>query len=265
VRYLENNPPLVVPANMENLELDEEAPFKTQVYNDFRKLQAELIDKYHYLSGDVNWGGILNIALDLRGQQLFIDMVEIPDKVHRFFRAIRNVISRFVSEIEQKTGTSSLSVNRNLVHLDQPVFLHSECSHTMISEEMYREFLLGYDIEWAEGKAAFGIHYCGRDPHRFGTVFSEIPNLVFLDVGWGGDLKLLREKLPRTFLNIRLSPVEIIDQSHEQLTGTIRSLVSDAADPLLTGVCCINMDEKVTDDRITAIFDTVAQLRKELH
>ena len=44
---------------------------------------------------------------------------------------------------------------------------------------------------------------------------------------------------------------------------TIRKLVADSASPYLTGICCINMDEKVSDDKITTIFETVEQLRKE--
>jgi DNA replicative helicase MCM subunit Mcm2 (Cdc46/Mcm family) len=30
-------------------------------------------------------------------------------------------------------------------------------------------------------------------------------------------------------------------------------------DPALTGVCCINMDDKVTDEKIDAIFEAVNQ------
>ncbi len=264
VRYADDNPPQVVPANIDRLEIDEEMPFKTKTYLDFLQLQSSLIEKYHYLTGDVNWGGILNIALDLRGQQLFIDMMEQQENVHRFFRSIRNVIDRFVSQIEKRTGSSSISVNRNLIHLSKPVFLHSECSHTMISEDIYRTFLLEYDLQWCREKESFGIHYCGKDPHRFASVYAELPRLDFMDVGWGGDLKVLRGYLPDTFLNIRLSPVELVEQSHDQIDKSIRNRVVDAANPVLTGVCCINMDDRVSDDRISQIFESVGLLRKEL-
>ena len=87
--------------------------------------------------------------------------------------------------------------------------------------------------------------------------------LDFLDVGWGGDVALLRKALPNTFLNIRLSPVEIIDQSVQKIGDIICRLVADSDNPQLTGVCCINMDEKVADEKITAVFETVAALREE--
>ena len=90
-----------------------------------------------------------------------------------------------------------------------------------------------------------------------------MPYLDFLDVGWGGDVVKLRQHLPRTFFNIRLSPVEIVDQTPEQIRQTVRTLVHQSGNPWLTGVCCINMDQHVTDDQVAAIFDEVESLRQE--
>ena len=109
----------------------------------------------------------------------------------------------------------------------------------------------------------FGIHFCGKDPDRYGGVFAELGRVDFLDVGWGGNVAKLRRSLPDAFLNIRLSPVEIIEQSTSEIEATIRRLVADSGNPQLTGVCCINIDEKVTDDKITCIFETVAAIRGE--
>jgi len=84
-----------------------------------------------------------------------------------------------------------------------------------------------------------------------------------LDVGWGGKVKELRANLPTTFLNIRLSPVELINQSCKEIRETIRRLVGDSGNPFLTSVCCINIDHQVKDEKITTIFETVKELREE--
>ena len=264
VKYVEDNPPQVIPALWENLLFSSKDPFRSEAFKKFDNLVEKLKEKYGYLSGDVNWGGILNIALDLRGQELFMDMLENPDEVHQFFSNLENIISRFVSEVKTKTNTSSISVNRNIIHIDKQIFLHSECSHTMISAAQYDNFLFEYDKNWSLTQRPFGIHYCGEDPHRFAESFAKVPHLDFLDVGWGGNLKVLRGHLPSTFLNIRLSPVEITSQSVGEIEMTIRKLVLDSENPWLTGVCCINMDDKVSDDKISAVFTTVEEMRKEL-
>jgi hypothetical protein len=172
------------------------------------------------------------------------------------------VVVRFVSGIEKETGTSSISVNRTVRFFDKPIFLHSECSHTMISTAVYEKFLMPTDEYWSQRFRPFGIHYCGNDPHRYAETFARLPHLDFLDVGWGGDVKTLRQFLPKTFLNLRLSPVEIISQSADDIRQTITHLVRDSGNPYLTGVCCINMDGQVSDEKITAIFETVHELRR---
>jgi hypothetical protein len=140
--------------------------------------------------------------------------------------------------------------------------LHSQCSHTMISSEDYERYLMKYDMEWAKINRPFGIHYCGNDPHRYAESFAKLPALDFLDVGWGGDLKILRKHLPNTFLNIRLDPVTLNNYSEKELESTIVRLVNESGNPHLTGVCCINMDDKVEDSKINTIFQTVDNLRQ---
>ena len=262
INYTESHPPQVVPAGRDDLTLNEEDIFRSPSYKKVLHLWEALKKKYGSITGDINWGGILNLALDLRGENIFMDMMMTPEEVKTYFSKISGVIEKFTNAMLEETGTTSISVNRTVQCFDKPVFLHSECSHTMISAEDYENYLLPFDIKWSK-KRPFGIHYCGSDPHRMAQSFAKIPHLDFLDVGWGGDVKVLRQHLPNTFLNIRLSPVEIINQTTDEISDTIIRLVKDSGNPYLTGVCCINMDDKVTDDRVETIFKTVEELREQ--
>ena len=263
VNYSENHPPQVLAAHkeFENVNIDD--AFKSEAFKKVLLLVDALKTKYGYVTGDINWGGVLNIAMDLRGENIFLDMMMTPDETKEYFSSIASVISKFTDYLEKETGTTSISVNRVVRHLQKPVLLHSQCSHTMISEEDYENFLLPYDVEWSK-KRPYGIHYCGSDPHRMASAFAKVPHLDFLDVGWGGDVKILREHLPNTFLNIRLSPVELARMSKDEIHQTVTKLVNDSANPYLTGVCCINIDDSVSDNKIDAIFETVEELRKEI-
>jgi len=260
VKYTENHPPAVIAANKESLEIDIDVAFKTKIYKDFLNLTECLTSKYGYLTGDVNWGGVLNIAMDLRGDLIMTDMLMTPDEVKSYFNAIAGVIEKFTDQVAEETGTTSTSVTRSVKHLPKPVFLHSECSHTMVSCEDYEKFLMPIDAKWSQAKEYFGIHYCGNDPHRYAESFAKLLKLDFLDLGWGGDVAHLRKYLPNTFFNIRLSPVELVTMSVEEIQNTITKLVTESANPALTGVCCINMDDKVTDDKIDAIFESVNRI-----
>jgi hypothetical protein len=264
IRYRADAPPDVVPANRERLDVDPEEPFRSSAFKRFERLRDALKMRHGYLLGDVGWAGVLNLALDLRGQELFLDMADAPERVAAEFRNLASVIERFVVSVESETGSSSVSVNRNVRHLNRPVYLHSECSNTMISAAHYERFLLPLDSAWSERHRPFGIHHCGRDPDRFAPSYAKVRHLDFLDVGWGGDVAKIREHLPNTFLNLRLDPVGITRQTPEEIRETIIRLVGQSANPWLTGVCCINMDSTVTDAQVAAIFATVAELRREL-
>ncbi|MFO7616987.1 MAG: hypothetical protein R6V75_07025 [Bacteroidales bacterium] len=264
VVYAEDSAPLVIPAGRESLDINPDDAFRSPSFKKLMALREELKKRFGYLAGDVNWGGVLNIALDLAGQEVLTGLMTDPQGTAAGFRQLASVIERFVSGIGADTGTTSISVNRNVRHIRQPVFLHSECSHTMISTSQYDELLLPVDQEWSRKYRPFGVHYCGSDPHRFAASFSKIPHLDFLDVGWGGDVKELRRHLPGTFLNIRLDPVNLNQYDNDELASLITTLVEDSGDPWLTGVCCVNMDDRTEDEKIQVIFRTIKELRKRL-
>jgi hypothetical protein len=252
-----------VPANVDKLEVSPDDAFRSPAFKRFESLLDSLKTKYGYLCGDVNFSGILNHALDVRGQQFLTDLYDMPDEAGGFLHGIAEITERFARGIGEATGSTSISVNRNVRNIPKPVFLHSECSHVMISVRQYEEFLMPIDESWSRKYRPYGIHYCGEDPHRYAETYARLPHLDFLDVGWGGDVAKLRRHLPNTFLNVRYSPVEIVRQTPTEIRQTVRRLVHESGNPWLTGVCCINMDEKVTDDQISAIFEEVELLREE--
>lgn len=263
VTYADDQPPQVIPADLETMRVSADAAFGGPAFKRFETLLEALKTKYGYLCGDVGWGGVLNLALDLRGQQMLMDMMDKPEESARFMSEIFQVIRSFVEGVGRETGTTSISVNRIAAHFQKPLLLHSECSLTMISVAAYEQYLMPFDIQWCQDKRPYGIHYCGTDPHRFAASFAKLPHLDFLDVGWGGDVAELRRHLPRTFFSIRYSPVEIAKQSPDEIHAALRRLIVASGNPRLTGVCCINMDDAVTDAQVDALFEVAAELREE--
>jgi hypothetical protein len=262
VRYRADAAPEVIPAGQDRLAVEVDRPFQSEAMRRYERLRDQLKTRWGRVLGDINWGGVLNIALDLRGQDLFLDLVDDAEKAQVEFRNLAAVLERFAVGVQAETGSSSISVNRNVRHLGSPVFLHSECSHTMISGKDYERFLMPIDAEWSRRHRPFGIHHCGKDPHRFAAYYARLPHLDFLDLGWGGEVALLRRQLPRTFLNLRLDPVSLVRQTPAEIRETVIRLVRESDNPWLTGVCCINLDQNATDAQIGAILDTVAELRR---
>lgn len=261
VEFFAAQPPVVHALNSPSLRIDEEAVFSSEPFKRLERLADELHKNHSVLTGDIDFNGILNMALDVRGQELFFDLSDEPEAVIEYFEQIARVIERFTDWVSSRTGTTSISVNRTVRHLPKPVFLHSECSHTMISADTYAQFIEPIDRRWSQKYDAFGIHYCGSDPHRFKDAFARLPKLDFLDLGWGGDVAAIRRALPDTFLNLRLSPTLMRDWRPSDVRDTIERLVRESEDAHLTGVCCINMDQDVPDENVRAMLEAVRALR----
>lgn len=259
VEYHADAPPSVHCRKDDFPHVDVEAAFSSSAFKRFVKLCDNLEQKFGYLTGDVNYSGVLNLALDLRGQELFIDMLEKPEAVRQFLSGIAEVIERFTDYVCRRTQSSGIAVNRTVRFFPGGMFLHSECSHTMIGNNEYNTFLVEFDRKWSRKYPSFGIHYCGVDPERYAKEFSDLPRLDFLDVGNGGDIAVLRTALPNTFLNLRLDPVGIINQSPDEIHRDIQTRLLAADNLNLTGICCVNMDKNVKDEQVIAILNHSGQ------
>jgi hypothetical protein len=263
IEYAENTAPQVICAHREDFGINEEAAFKSADFKKLLTLIDTLKSKYGYVCGDINWGGVLNIAIDMKGENVLMDMALQPEECKDYFRRIGRVIERFFTFIQSQTGTNSISVNRLVRHISSSVYLHSECTHTMISEDDYREFLMPIDADWSKKYRPYGIHYCGKDPHRHAVAYGELPCVDFFDLGWGGDIAVMRKHLPDAVLNLRIDPVTLNRQSHEEIERFIREGVTLSGNPHLTGVCCINMDAETDEEKVRSIFRVVEAIRKE--
>ena len=174
VNFVADGPPLVHLANRDSLDLSPETAFRSPAYRRWESLCDALREKRGGLVGDANWGGILNSALDLRRQSLFFDMLDRPQEVSQYFNSIAAVIKQFTDAMLRQIGSTSISVNRTVRCMRKPVFLHSECSLVMTSVSDYERFLMPLGIDWSRTHRPFGIHYCGKDLHRYAEVFSPL-------------------------------------------------------------------------------------------
>jgi uroporphyrinogen decarboxylase-like protein len=258
VRFSDNQAPWNVPANLDRSEIlrlqapDVEAMWPTdRLIKDMEWLEKE----FGYVVGDFNTGGLINTGLELRGQQLFIDMLEDQELVSHLFRVIGETQIRVARCVEQRTGTNSISVNRSIVNVDSKIYVHSNCSVQMISPKLYESTLLPHERRLAEQLPPFGIHHCGNNLQLFADAYAELEP-VFCDVGWGSEVERVSVALPGTFLNLRLDPVRMLQRSRDEIRADAESLL-DAAGPS-AGLCCINMDYGTPDENVMAMFECAA-------
>ncbi len=267
IKYYKEASPKVLPKMISDKEADNIEPIDLRGNAAFKRVAksvGKLKHRYGYVVGDINWQGVLNVALDIRGQAIFIDMMRNPDRARRIFGSITKTIIDFVNYIRRETGTSSISVNRAVKYVDPKINLHSNCTVAMISPKMYKELLLEYDIELSKALQPYGIHHDGSNLHLHANGYAKVPNVCFFDVGWGSDISLCRKKLPDAFFNLRYDPVKLRIAQPEEVKRDVIRMLKEAGDPYKVGFCCINMGSDTPDENIATIYRAVERYKKEL-
>ncbi len=225
---------------------------------------AVLQDAYGSVIGDFDLDGLFNTALHLRGQQLFMDLMDAPELVHHLFSVLAKTYVALVSLMRRLTGSCAIATNRSIININPAIFLHSNCSVCMISPALYEKTLLPYERYLAERLQPYGIHHCGNNLHRFAPAYGKVP-AIFFDVGWGSDVARCREAFPGTFLNLRLSPVDMLWKKPEEIQEITTRLLAAGYSPRKTGVCCINMDYGTPDENVMAMVEAVENYCRALH
>jgi hypothetical protein len=235
----------------------ETAPMMRETVALMDALEAE----FGWLEGDVPWDGVQNVALDLRGQQLFLDCYDNPALVHHLFDVIAQTIHRVATYVQGRTGTSSISLNRIVAHIDPRLHLHSNCSVQMISRATYEEFLLPVECWLAQRLQPYGIHHCGDNLEHVVAAYARVPGLAYVDVGWGSDVAACRQVLPDAVFSLRLNPARLRVQTPAEVQADVERLVAQAGPLDKLALCCVAMDAGTPDENVRALFEAAARCR----
>lgn len=256
IQFKPDEAPWPVCANLTRAEIMALQPpdlASTWPMNGLQRDLAVLEERFGFALGDFDTDGIFNTALHLRGQQLFIDLVEDPGLVDHLFGVLVRTYIDVVRWLRRATGSSAIATNRSILHAGPSIYLHSNCSVSMISPKVYRRRLLPYEKMLADALGPYGIHHCGDNLEKFAPAYAEIP-LAFVDVGWGSDVAACCQAFPGAFVNLRLSPVQMRADPPEAIRATIERLLDEAAGHPRLGLCCINMDPDTPDSNIETLL-----------
>ena len=217
----------------------------------------ELLKKFGYVESYINLQGIQNIALDVRGSALFMDYYLNP----RLARHLLGVCTQLSIDIGKRLKKVSKRISGGVTAIVDrtcpDVYLTSNCSVEMVTNDIYEQFLLEYDNMLADEFKPFGIHHCGATMEHVVQGYSKARHLKFLEVGAGSDIEAIRKAFPDIHLNLRYSPVKLADIAPKELKKEIDAMVKQGGNNELTSISCVGIDDSVGDTQIRTFLETV--------
>jgi hypothetical protein len=261
IQYSDHNPPQVICANLDETKIKALAELDLAGNEMWRQTIAQfeyLEQKFGYVESHLNLQGILNIGLDLRGSQLFMDFYDQPDLAQRLLAETTRITLEIGRYFSSKSKCLSHGVTAITAKTMPDVYLTSNCTVEMISQDLYEEFLLPFDQQLANAFQPFGVHHCGKTMEHVVAGYAKIDSLAFAEVGAGSDIAKVRQSLPKTFLNLRYSPVRLKTVMKTELAHEVAAMAKAAVDNF--SISCVGIDAETDDAQVRSLIESVKKL-----
>jgi len=213
------------------------------------------MDRIEQLTGTIrgflNWQGVLNTAFRLRGNQIFLDLVDNPERARRIFGCVADTMLdgyRRVHARQRQTG------------LDYQFGTTANCVVNMISPKHYEEFLLPFDQKLRSAFANFGIHNCAWSVTSYVNAYARVPKLGYLDMGLASDLPAVRRLFPNARRCLLYSSKDLLNKTEAQIRADFERIAREL------GPCDLglpDMDLGMPDQRIRFALDLCVELSEK--
>jgi hypothetical protein len=103
------------------------------------------------VTGFINWQGVLNNAHRLRGGQLFLDMMDEPEKARHLFACVARTMADGIRRLHERQRVGGV---------DHRFVTVSNCLVNLVSPAVYQDLLLPFDRQLAAIYGRIGVHNC---------------------------------------------------------------------------------------------------------
>jgi hypothetical protein len=148
-------------------------------------------------SGRATVHGIITTSLKLTGDNIMTMMMFDPDLAHAIHQWI---VDAYIVLVRHFAAVGNLPVTS--IHV-------GECAGTMISSELYEDFIVPYISQFGDQFGAVRIHSCGISDHLIDAI-SHIRNLKIIDTGSGTSVGKIRKLMGPQFMIHIAPPMELM-------------------------------------------------------
>ena len=193
--------------------------------------------------GYINWQGVLNNAQRLRGQQLFLDLLDAPERAKHLFRCVSQTMIEAATRLHARQRETGFEVE---------FFTVSNCLVNLISPRQYQEFFLPLDQRIAETFGSLGIHNCAWSATPYLEVYAQVPHLAYIDMGLASDLRRARALFPDARRALMYTPMDLANKPLTEIGADLERIATEY------GPCDLvfaDIDTGLSHERVGAVID----------
>ena len=215
---------------------------------EFQRQGAILLSKYGFTDAAINYGGPINGAVTILGNEALLYLSESPETMTRFLSMIAEVC---VESYDQLTVAFDPKAAGG-----RELFI-GNCPVMMMSPTTYAEVVLPADLHFRHQIEKFGLHHCGQ-MDRYLEAYQKLKPVEFVEVGWGSNVAAVRHAFPDAILDLMINIYDLQNMSRPEVRDLIVKMVRGAS-PLsrLRDVWVADIGPEVPDETVLDFVEAV--------
>ncbi len=139
-------------------------------------------------------------------------------------------------------------------------FTVSNCLVNMVSPEQYAELLLPFDRRIAQTFGLLGIHNCAWTADPYIDHYATVPDLGYIDMGLGSDLRRARDAFPHARRAIMYTPMDLAGKPLETIRGDLQRIARQYAP---CDLVVADIEHGTPDERVWAVLEFCEELGRQ--
>lgn len=222
------------------------------------KEKEKKLQRYGSVNIFLDYESATNLAVRLRGEEFYMDLID--DEV--FARHLLDVNNKSIYYLLKFIlANFPLSCYHGVND-----FQLGNCNVTMVSPSMYSEIIKPFDVEFAGyferltgQKGKLHLHHCDVELDKFIDAYKDIPNLERIQASHRSDIALISEKMPGVSFCGIFSPIEMMNQSTDELEKSIERAIRLGCGE----IDLWNIDPAISPEKLRGIFGIISKYSKE--
>lgn len=194
-------------------------------------------------SAQQNLGSVMNTAIYLRGMELFLDFEDNPEMVHKLFSLITSMMLTsydYFCGIDGKQ--SSLGVGN--------------CTVTMLSPQIYEQFVRPYDIAVMDHAKSHGIPFMVHQDSNVDPFVKSYKSFYYLnsfDIGCDTNITRFRSEFPDIKINVFIYTSVLHEKNERELFDYIVGIAVKGGSLDRIGFSVFDIDDNVPMERVESL------------